>query len=148
MSSQTPNEQENEYPANCIRGISDSCLIGADGTVGSGLFQFDETHLRPDGWIEESINWEDDEHAVQFTLDQTKDGELQFRVGVAKIPRIRIDDYNQLPAVNGVLSYERKPEECNRYHGNILLRGNLEKPTKRRVVGGLANYVSVIIKRH
>ena len=56
------------------------------------LFDFQGSPRRNDGWTEESINWMDDEHALGFTLNQVKDGgELQFRIGVAILPRAELD---------------------------------------------------------
>jgi hypothetical protein len=143
-----PEQQASEYPDECIRGISDRACLADDGTLGSGLFQFSHPTDRTDGWLEESINWKDDEAAIQFTMDQTKeDGTIQFKVGIAIIPRAEIDRLNKLPSVNGVLSYERQASDSNRYHGNILLRANVPKLTQKRMCGSLASLVSFKIIR-
>lgn len=134
------------FPDNCIRGIPNASFIVEDGSVGSHLFHFKDEHHRDDGWIEQSINWEDDEKAIEFTLNQKKeDGDVQFQAGVVIIPREEIDRLNRRPTVNGVLSYERQPLENNPYHGNILLSENVPKHTMKKLAAGLALAVSRII---
>lgn len=134
------------FPDNCIRGIPNQSFMIEDGSIGSHLFHFDNKHRREDGWIEQSINWEDDENAIEFTLNQKKeDGSFQFKAGVVIIPRKEIDRLNRRPTVNGVLSYERQPLENNFYHGNILLSQNVPKHTMKKLAAGLALAVSSII---
>lgn len=134
------------YPDNCIRGIPNKSFLIEDGSIGSHLFHFKPEDGREDGWIEQSINWEDDDLAIEFTLNQTKEnGERQFKAGVAKIPRDEIDRLSRLPTVNGILSYERRAVENNQYHGNLLLKTNVPKPTMRKIAAGIALAVSEII---
>jgi hypothetical protein len=113
--------------------------------VGSALFQFDpKSRLQSDGWIDESINWEDDESAISFTLNQKKpdpDNNLQFKVGVAIIDRHKLDDYINLPAVSGKILYERARIEGNYYHGNICILGSTPPLIRKRIAAGLANLV-------
>ena len=98
--------------------------------------------------MEQSINWEDDESATEFTLNQRRDdGELQFKTGVAIIPRAEVDRLNRQPTVSGILSYERQTLEDNPYHGNILLRSDVPKPTMKKIAAGLALAVSQFIPR-
>lgn len=134
------------FPDNCIRGIPNNSFVLEDGSPGSHLFHFKSEDAREDGWTEQSINWEDDDSVIKFTLNQTKeDGERQFKAGVAIIPRDEIDRLNKRPTVNGILSYERRPLEHNQYHGNILLRTNVPKPTMKKIAAGLALAVSEVI---
>jgi len=135
------------YPSNCIKGIPlDTDVKGMH--VGSHVFLFDPKHARGDGWIEQSINWEDDHNACEFTLNQKKeDGGLQFRGGIAILPRESIDQFNKLPAIKGLLSYERSRLKHNRYHGNLLLKDNVEKPARRSIAGTLAVHVAEIISQ-
>jgi len=136
------------YPENAIRGIPNNSFLIEDGSVGSHLFYFKSEHARDDGWIEQSINWADNESVLEFTLRQTKeDGEIQFKAGVAIIPRQEIDRLNNRPTINGLLSYERRPLDLNPYHGNLLLKANLPKPTMVKIAAGLALAVSKIVSR-
>jgi hypothetical protein len=147
MASHFPNPEIGmNFPYNCIKGIPNSNFLLEDGSVGSHLFYFKPEHAREDGWIEQSINWEDDESVIEFTLEQRReDGERQFRAGVVIVPREEIDGLNARPTVNGVLSYERQRLENNPYHGNILLRIGLPKPTMKKIAAGLALAISEII---
>jgi len=137
------------FPNNCIRGISTQSFILDDGTVGSSLFSFQDTS-RDDGCKDISINWEDNEQVGEFTLNQTKENkedELQFKAGYVVIPRQEIDHLNNQPTVNSVIGYERQPLDNNPYHGNILVRGDIPKPTIRKIQAGLALIVSRIVFR-
>jgi hypothetical protein len=134
------------FSDNCIKGIPNKEFLLADGSVGSHLFYFEESKNRSDGYDEQSINWEDDTSAISFTLNQkTDNGDWQFDSGVALIPRNEIDRLNRQPSVNGILAYERHPLEHNPYHGNILLRVGIPKPTMKKIAAGLALAVSKII---
>lgn len=62
------------FPDNCIRGIPNNTFLNMDGSVGSHLFHFDVEIDRGDGWTEQSINWEDDDFVIEFTLSQKKTG--------------------------------------------------------------------------
>lgn len=134
------------YPENAIKGIPDNSFLIADGSVGSHLFYFKSEHARDDGWIEQSINWEDDESVLGFTLSQTKEkGEIQFKAGAAILPRQEIDRLNNRPTIKGLLSYERQPLDNNSYHGNILLKVHVPKPTMKKIAAGLALAVSKVV---
>ena len=136
------------YPKNSLKGIPNDSYLSEDGSPGSHLFYFKENHLRDDGWIEQSINWQDDENAIHFTLGQRKeDGNYQFKSGVVVIPREEIDRLNRRPTVNELLSYERQPLENNSYHGNILLMSGVPKPTMKKLAAGLALAASKTILR-
>ena len=96
------------YPKNSIKGIPNNDFLIEGRTVASHLFHFEQS--RDNGGVEQSINWKDDESAIDFTLNQKKaNGDLQFRAGVAILPRSEIDRLSRLPAIRGLLSYERSP---------------------------------------
>ena len=136
------------YPENCLRGISVPEHLDEDGSVATAAFNFSD-HIRDDGWRDLSINWEDDKNAGQVLLNQKKEnGEIQFRVGYAVLPRSEIDHLISQPTVNGTLGYERQALQDNPYHGNLLLKGNLPKPVYRKLQGGLALLVSRVITRN
>ena len=136
------------FPSTFLRGIPDSTFVLEDGTVATHLFYFNEEHSRNDDWIEQSINWEDNPTALEVIFNQRKEnGELQFKTGVTRIPREEIDRLSRQPTVTGMLTYERSPFEHNPYHGNLLLRSNVQKPTMKKIAAGIALAVSDIIYR-
>lgn len=135
-----------EYPDKCIKGIPNNSFV-RDGLIGSDLFYFKDRDARDDEWIEQSINWHDDEQAVQFTLNQTKEeiGELHFKAGIALLPRAEIDRIREKCALLDRLSYERYPLEYNPYHGNILLHVSiLKSPRMKQIAATLALHAQYI----
>lgn len=136
------------FPINCIRGIPNNRFLIDEGTVGAHLFYFDLGTERHDGWVEQSINWEDNDSVVEFTLAQTRTGgEVQFKGGAALIPRAEIDRLKNLPVTRGLLSYERQAKDDNPFHGNILLQAKTSKPTMRLIAAGLALAVCRVVLR-
>ena len=132
------------YPENSIKGIPNNDFLIEGRNVASHLFHFEQT--RDDGAVAQSINWEDGASVIDFTLNQRKEnGELQFRAGVAIIPRSEIDRLCRLPTIGGLLSYERSPLEENPYHGNLLLQRDVPKQKMRQIAAGLALAISGII---
>jgi hypothetical protein len=126
------------YPANFLRGISDSNYLTPDNTVSGAAFHFDKKHCVGD-WIENSINWEDDAGAVVTLFSQkNKKGLPQFRAGAILGPISCLDEIKAL--TNGILSYERKQLENNPYHGNLLLKKNTHKYDMENVSGMIATY--------
>jgi hypothetical protein len=135
------------FPDNCIRGIPNETYVNADGTLGSHLFYFDDQQ-RPDGWMEQSINWMDDSGAIDQAFAQARpEGDLQFRAGIAIIPREEVDRISERPTVRGIISYERQPLPANPYHGNLLLRGTTPKKTMKLIAAGLALAVAEIMSQ-
>lgn len=135
------------FPDNCLRGITTLDQLEEGNSVSSSAFNFSDS-IRGDGWRDLSINWQDDEGAVQVLLSQKKlNGEIQFKVGYAVIPREELDHLIKQPTVNGMLTYERHQIDNNPYHGNILVNGNLPKPTIRKLQAGLALLVSEVFRR-
>lgn len=136
------------YPDNCIRGISNKNELAEDGSVSASLFYFSFPE-REDGWKELSINWMDDDVSVEFSMDQKKDdGSIQFKAGLAIIPREEIERLSRSPTLmKGILTYERKILDNNPYHGNLLLHKDVSKSTMKKIAAGLALAVSEIIPR-
>ena len=135
------------YPENCIRGIPNEQFLTEERTAATSLFLFDPNAARPDGWVAGSINWEDDDSAIGFTLNQKKDtGEIQFRVGIAVLPRVEIDKLGERPGINGRISYERESLKDNPYHGNILLDTRTSKELKRMIAANLALFSRIILR--
>jgi hypothetical protein len=136
------------FPNNCIRGIKSPTDLNEDGFPGSQVFYFDLAHDRTDGWMELSINWEDNDSVIDFTLQQRKDnGEIKFKGGIAVFPRTEIDRLNGLPRTKDLLSYERKELPKIPFHGNILLRSTTKKQKMMQIAVTIALAVTVV-KRH
>lgn len=123
------------FPNEFIRGISNKDFI-SNGQVLSSAFQFDDM-CRDDKKLEASINWLDDEGAIELALNQLKpNGNPQFSAGVA---RINVDTVKlMLASLKDVFSYERAELEDNKYHGNLLVDGSVTKPIKLLIMNGLA----------
>ena len=129
-----------EYPDELIRGISHESYIDEEGRPLASMFQFDDAG-RSDGFLETSINWYDDEHALRLTLEQRKRNdasEYQFKVGVAILSRRQLDSTIHSPNAKGAIDYERQMIEGNPYHGNILLKSNLEKQIRNMMSAAIA----------
>ena len=135
-----------ECPDHCIRGILNSTYIDEDDFPSLSVFDFIKGN-RIDGWKEASINWMDDEYAIDFTFKQTKDiEELKFKAGIAILPRSELDRIKKLYYFIGNFNYERAEEEGNDYHGNLLLKDKISNH-KRDAIRSLLISAAKIIKR-
>jgi hypothetical protein len=133
------------YPDNCLRGIPGADKVREQVLVDSDVFMFDDNHRKRTGELEQSVNWEDDDGVIPFTLAQTRDDStFQFRGGVAVIARAELDRLSRLPVFGG-FSYERKRLAENRYHGNLILSAGVSKLRKKAIAAALAVAVSRII---
>jgi hypothetical protein len=113
--------------------------------VSTGFVPFHMDQCRDDGFIEESINWEDDEDAVAFTLaTRRSDGRLQFLGGVAVILRSELDHICNHPGTRLLFGYERAAIDSNSYHGNLLLSSATPKHAKVQIAATLAMHAHVI----
>lgn len=135
------------YPDELIRGIASKDYIDEDGRTSASLFQFGDT-IREDGFSEASINWLDDESAIDCAMKQLKkDGSIQFKAGVAILPRDWIDMLMRQQTGKGVLNYERAQLEDNPYHGNLLRKDrDIDKKIKNVIAASIAMGVKRIIK--
>jgi hypothetical protein len=137
------------YPNSCIRGIPNpTCLTEENKMANKTLYQFN--NKGPEGWFEESINWNDDAMSVHFTLKQKKnDGELRYKIGVAILQRNEIDLIIRKRGISDRFKYERKPtpEPPNRYHGNLLMNSDISPSLKDLIRSQLA-WISEIHFRH
>ena len=135
-----------EYPDHCIRGILNPTLLLEEDLLSLGAFDFLKGD-RKDNWKEASINWMDDECAIDFTFKQTKDsGELKFKAGIAILPRSELDRIKKNYKFIGNFDYERKLENDNDYHGNLLLNAKISN-YKRDVIRNLLVFAAKIVKR-
>lgn len=137
-----------KYPDNCLKGILNDTFLSDGEIVRPSLFYFDESkNLRNDGWVEQSINWEDDINAIDFTRNQKKlDDSIKFSAGIAVVLTEVINWQKKSPALKDGFSYERNPLTDNKYHGNLLLIKGTPKLTMQALASSLALHVSKIIK--
>jgi hypothetical protein len=67
------------YPDECIRGIINDTYMDrerGDDKLDPRFF-YDWGPERADGWRDLSINWYDDDEALEMILNQEKDGEVR-----------------------------------------------------------------------
>ena len=116
------------YPHRLIKGLLNYTYLDESdhSIVLPSTFNFDEKYTREDDWIEQSINWEDDQEAINFTLNQKKDGSILFPAGLAVVPTKEIVNLRKTSHLRNRFSYERKESDENKYHGNLVL--NKETP--------------------
>lgn len=129
-----------DMPDFCIRGIFKSSLITPEGDILADVFIPDDRTKkdREDGGSEVSINWEDDEEAVKFTLKK-------YPNGVVRLAKTEIDRVNMAERANNDLSYERTPKADNIYHGNIVFHNHLRPAKIREIAAVLATFCSSVI---
>lgn len=109
--------------------------------VAPGAFQFgDFRGDREDDFLEASINWEDDENAVELLLNQKKDGtgERMFKYGYARLQLSIVRMTLKSLIQKSYLDFERKPLENNPYHGNLLIPAKIKKQEKLMIQSNLA----------
>ncbi|NQU35620.1 MAG: hypothetical protein HQ521_20530 [Bacteroidetes bacterium] len=136
------------FPEECIRGArEDQIYLENDNYIaGSNLFYFNKLD-DPDssGWKGNSINWKDDENAIEFTLNQEKNGKKQFNAGAAIVPHTQLKKINRMPLVKGRLQFERDKLDDNPYHGNLLLGSNVTPRTMKVIAACIAAEVTEIV---
>jgi hypothetical protein len=138
-----------DFPASCLRGIRKQNQITPEGGVSAEVFYPDRrtAENRKDGGAEISINWEDEETVLVFTLEFKVGGQYQFPHGAVRLALSEIDRINRLPSSTGALTYERTPLPDNPHHGNIVFRAGLSKPMERMVAATLALAASTVFQR-
>jgi hypothetical protein len=127
------------YPNELIRGIPNTSYLENDYPNARLFNEFGENPDRDDDNDEASINWQDDQGALDLIFDQKKDnGEFQFKIGGAILSRSELDRLCKKPQTKGLLSYERRDIPGNKYHGNILLKKGTSKSMKNMIASAIA----------
>jgi len=98
---------------------------------------------RDDGMNEASINWEDDETVLAFTLDNR----AQSEHGVARLSRDAIDHVRRIRHCVDKLHYERRVIDSNPHHGNLLFRFDSGKHVDKMIANALALAAETIPRR-
>lgn len=146
-----------DYPEELLRGIpsDNEQFITTEGYPTQAAFKFDEyDSQRGDGFCELSINWVDDERAVEVLLNQInpRKNTVQFLGGYCRFQRSVL---HAMKAYfdNGHLAYERRPIPAdefnveNPYHGNILITKDLSKQARTNIQATLACIAGAVIPR-
>lgn len=143
------------FPDACLRGIRIRKWIteGYGGFVLTGeAYAFDPADRQDawcPGWHEASINWEDDQDAVEFTRSQRSRSGLPLNPhGVGRLPRSEVEKCRAFENVGDILRYERREDAAqreNRYHGNLLLDPALHLQFRRLIAGTLGLATRVIV---
>lgn len=130
-----PDDRGDGLPSYCLRGLRRKDWI-VDSNISALAFAPEPSTSahRDDGMAETSINWEDDETAIAFTLERRGHSEH----GVARLPREEIDHIRRLQSCIAKLEYERRALDDNPFHGNLLYAVNCGKPLERMIAGFLA----------
>lgn len=130
------------YPANFLRGIRSEADFRGDGRVWETAFEFDPNDDRDDGFLESSVNWEDNSSVIDFTLNQKKGDseEYEFKAGCAVISLEKLSKILEREIESGMFSYERRPLAGNPHHGNLLMEASVarNKREKRWITTGIA----------
>jgi hypothetical protein len=128
-----------EYSEELLRGIQNKDYV-ENGYALAHAFYFEDNPSRTDDNKEQSINWFDDEGALEQIFELRKDnGEFKFKKGYVKLKRSKLDEISLKPVVNHTLSYERHPiPDKNQYHGNILLKKEVPSNISKMIAAWLA----------
>ena len=139
-----------DYPEKCIRGIPNNNYIEDDYPNAELFKQFDENPERTDDYNEISINWDDDDGAINTIMAQKKKDsqEYQFKIGGAIISKSELDRLLKKPQIKNKLSYERAEIPGNKYHGNILLKKDTSKSLRNMIASNLALCVESVVRRN
>jgi hypothetical protein len=130
-----PDEIAGDLPTHCLRGIrKQSWIVGTIVQTDAFLPDVRTAASRVDGSRETSINWEDDHSVLAFTLQQR----AQSEHGVARLPRAHLDEARRTRHAEGQLAYERREEDDNPYHGNLLFSQACTKPVEKMIASMLA----------
>ncbi len=135
------------YPDHLLRGVYNDEYIGPDNEPTSTLFYFDYNKPpRDDGLRAFSINWHDDDGALDSIFLQRKDDKtLQFKAGAAVLSRADLDLACHNHIVSQHLHYERQVLPNNKYHGNLLLEASVQKPRMHKIASAIALCVTHVI---
>lgn len=150
----------NRFPNEFYRGVSTKDQITSQGYAMAAAFQFpqyDGAFRGDDGYCEVSINWNDSDNALNVLLNQRKEGtdEVQFKIGYLKLSRMILHNVMKCYMDDSIFAYERRPVQPtesngfydNPYHGNLLLKNNVDKNIRKNIQHTLATIAGRITSR-
>ena len=118
-----------------------------NGIPDSALFkEFKINEGKKSDYAELSVNWYDDELALNQIINQTDDkGEKIYKVGAVILSRIELDRLcNRNPIFKENVRYERDPiKGKNKYHGNILLKKEILSKSQKKLRDLIAAGIAV-----
>ena len=118
-----------DFPNYCIRGIRKKSFFYDDTDTASSALYIPDSRTskdRSDGGSETSINWEDNDKVLEFTLQSLDENSLiAFPYGAVRLARNALDDVNKLASTINTITYERQERPGNPYHGNIVYKSGL-----------------------
>jgi hypothetical protein len=125
----------------CLKG-----LVNNQSFFGNGhdytLFSDVKPVIELTGWNGSSVNWDLPEGgALEDLLNKKKNGEIHFKAGAVRVPRIEIDKTIKRFG-NECLAYELREENDNKYHGHILFCASLEPKQRTTICSLLANSIT------
>jgi hypothetical protein len=137
------------YPDSCLRGIRKSDFWANDNFVRSTAFEPDPKSARGDGYIDASIDWEDEEATIAITKENPNSANGIVRLQRQDIDEIIMENEGKLDFHNS-LRYERAPiggSKPNPYHGNLRFAQNLPGPLRGMLTTRLAYVATIVIGR-
>ncbi len=139
------------FPDHFIRGIvQKKHIIAETEGVTYELFlpNTKTAQLRDDGGEEVSINWEDHDAVLQFTLDmKIENTGYLFPNGAVRLKKDELHRINATPTLENTITYERKKLPNNDYHGNIVYKNGLTDRVKKMIAYYIAATSSKVVNR-
>lgn len=140
-----------DFALHCLRGIRnpDWLINGWDGVRGIAFEpNYKTADHREDKAVETSINWEDDNSVLAFTLRDRQNAAY----GAVKLTCHVLEAANELPFLKSsglkrVVYYEREPLKNNPYHGNLVFSSDLPRPVVNLITNFLATQIVEYIKQ-
>ncbi len=134
------------FPNLFIRGISNKQDLDEESIVLSGAFDFQEVSREDEYGNELSINWIDDDGAIDEAKNKEKEnGELQFKAGLAILNRTKIDLFFHDHIEQNRFNYERDALPNNKYHGNLLINKSVKKSIVKILKASLSLCVDKVL---
>ena len=131
-----------DFPENWLKGVRKQGFIFGDSVFG---FVFKPQGDSINGWRESSINWEFDQGAVENLLVRKSNDQALYEGCVVRVPTSALNRIINHFKIIEEFRYEPKPEDNNRYHGNLLFADSLKGAERDTVCGALANSVINLI---
>lgn len=119
--------------AHFLRGLNKKKWIDLEQVTFEAFYE-PSAPRSEDGGREISVNWEDDEHAVGFTLRSSTGVHGAARVELAEVE-------NNLARVRESVIFERRTSELepsNAYHGNIVYLKTVTKVRLKQIANVIA----------
>lgn len=126
------------YPESCLRAIQKKSQLLGTNMVNPSLFEPDSRTLRSDGYVDTSIDWEDDTSTIEITK---QNGNCHY--GIARLSTHDIDELIEQNAevddTRDTIVYERDPIlPDNPHHGNLRFLTGVQNTIRSMLLHHLA----------